>query len=273
MGVPEENYRKFRRFIEYLLSDENCLVSVRNDGSKGNIKEHFGERLAERVSVVPDGGFFLEVSDSSHPELPNDKDVIGINVAIDMVDRRFPDDGSNDISYEEFVVEFGNLLNELLGRLPNHDLIFFPHIHSDLRAIADVLEEVDTLSRRSRLTVAPLLHGFGSAEYVFNIYKSCDLMMGMRFHSNVPSIGLKTPSIGLSSYPQIANLYDELGIAERAVSINNEGFRHELEDLVFETIENQTVVTDKYGRITDSLELDVAQFHSDIDGLLSSRGL
>lgn len=273
MGVPKQNYQKFRRFLEYMLNDENCLVSVRNDGSKSNIAECFGTELAEEVSVVPDGGFFLEVSETSHPELSDEKSTIGINVATDMVETRFPNHGLNELSYEGFVQRFGNVLNNVLERNTDFDFVFFPHIYSDLRAIADVLAELDTLFRRTRVTVAPLLHGFGSAEYIFDMYEACECTMGMRFHSNVPPIGLTVPSIGLSSYPQIKNLYTELGLTERAVCVNERGFEEPLQNLIFDTLDQRPGIVEEYNSVNNSLEEDLAEFHSEIQKLVASRGL
>lgn len=259
-GVPGENREKFTRFLEHILDADDCLVSVRNDGAKQNIADYIDPELSERVEQVPDGGFFTTVNGGDHVEIPDDRNVIGINVVKDMLETRFPADGP--ISYSDFVASFATVLDRLLNEFDSFDIVFFPHIYSDLDAIADILSELNVLHRRTRVTTAPLLHGEGSEQYVFGSYQQCTLTLGMRFHSNVCPIGLNTPTIGLSSYPQIDNLYEELGISERVVDITRTGFERELYESITTTIDKQDAIRAEYSKINVELDTEIDAFHA-----------
>jgi polysaccharide pyruvyl transferase WcaK-like protein len=270
-GVPGENRKKFTRFLEYVLDADNCLVSVRNDGAKQNIADCIDPKLSERVEQVPDGGFFTTVNEENHVEIPDEKNVIGINVVKDMLDTRFPADGP--ISYSDFVNSFATVLSRLLDEFDSFDIVFFPHIYSDLDAVADVVSELNVLHRRTRVTTAPLLHGEGSEQYVFGSYQQCTLTLGMRFHSNVCPIGLDTPTIGLSSYPQIDNLYQELGIPERVVDITRTGFEQELYESITTTIDEQDAIRAEYSQINTELDTEIDAFHAKMRDFLTDHNV
>lgn len=267
--VPEELVDRFRRFLDYSLDSEQTLVSVRNDGSAGRIAETVGRSYADRITTVPDGAFFVEVDSTTHPEVPRQGTVIGVNVVADMRDRRFPG-GKDGLTYDEYIVEFSEFADALLETRPDCQLVFIPHIYSDLTAVSDVLSEMDLFHRRNRVTTAPYLHGMGSERYVFDIYDTVDLSMGLRFHSNVCSVGLRTPSIGLTSgHPKVNGLYDELGFPDRTVDVHRPGFSDRLLRNVDRTLSNREQIQRQYGETTESLRDELVGFHERVMELVN----
>lgn len=271
-GVPEENLLRFRGFLDYVLESPRFFVTVRNDGSHGTVERYLGNTYSSKIYRVPDGGFFTTVRDYYHPELPADsRHTLAINLAGDMLDVRF-NNGTNSqkISYERFLESFGGFLNTSFNAIPNLHVVFIPHIFRDLNIISDVLGKTDDIYRRKQITVAPYLHGCGAQEYIFDLYKKCDLVLGTRFHANVCPIGLNTPTIGLVNYPQIQLLYEELGLTNRAVHIDQDGFEHALFDQIIASLQNRNELQEIYMDSFNKLKRDIRSSHSLINHWLKT---
>ena len=264
-GVPGDNASKFQRFLNAILESENCFVSVRNDGSIQNIREHFGDKYAKEVFKVPDGGFFCEVDDSSHPELQNTGPHIAVNVAQDMPDMRFPQEGEEYHTYNSFTSEMARALDEFLSQHPEGNITFMPHIYSDIGAVGDTINQMENMHRRSQVSVAPYLNGEGSERYIFDVYRKVDAATGLRFHTNVCSIGQMTPTIGLVSYPKVGDLYQELGIENRTVDVRNKGFAEELVEKINNSVDQSDIISDQYQRINNDLEKQAESVLSQIN--------
>ena len=82
--------------------------------------------------------------------------------------------------------------------------------------------------RRENVAVAPYLVGEKGSDYIFNIYKQCDLVLGMRFHANVCSFASKTNVIGLVNYRQIEMLYNELDLENDMVDVRFKGVQRKV---------------------------------------------
>ncbi|QKG92037.1 polysaccharide pyruvyl transferase family protein [Halorubrum salinarum] len=272
-GVPGSNHEKFKSFLTHILESDHCLVSVRNDGSIRNITEEYNAALADQVHTVPDGGFFVNVEESNHPEIPRERGVVGVNVAKDMAEIRFPEK-HDTISYGEFIELFAETIDKFLVEYPGYDIVFFPHIYSDFDAISDVLEKMDVLHRRNRMTTSTYLHGEGSEKYFFDGYRQCDVTMGMRFHSNVCPIGLGTPSIGLTAeHPKVEHMYNEIGRPEQSIKITRQGFESRLYDKIVSTVENKEQVEKKYHETKCDLRSEIDSFHEVIQRHLYKNGV
>jgi polysaccharide pyruvyl transferase WcaK-like protein len=281
-SVPEERLNKFRTFLDYLLASEKILVSIRNDGSMDAVRKLLGDGYAKRLYKAPDGGFFTVVEDFHHPELPTNKRVIGINLAGDMLDFRFPNINYSKpnvlgqllkkrssfspreprkLNTELFLTKFCTLMSDYLRENDDLDLVLIPHIFKDLSLISGFLNKFHTPFSRRRVTVAPYLQGQGAQEYIFDLYRKCNLVMGMRFHTNVCGIGLNVPTIGFNTYPQIGNLYRELGLSERVVRVNEDGFEERLVALINESLSNSKSIRRKQAQIRIKLLDDMNAFH------------
>jgi len=271
-GVPGSNREKFQRFLDKVLVSDHCFVSVRNDGSISHIRKLFGEDRTEQIHMIPDGGFFTKVEDRSHPELSDDKINIAVNIAKDMTGLRFPHNTRDEHTYESFLGEMAACLDELLFSKPDYELVFMPHIYSDIDAISEVLKQMNDMNRRSRVKIAPYLNGAGAEKYIFDTYRKADLAMGMRFHTNVCSIGQNTPTIGLVSYPKVGDLYSiELELEDRAVDVKQKGFAERLTALVTDSISDQEAVKARYRNIVDTLEEQVKKGHGKISSFLEQN--
>jgi polysaccharide pyruvyl transferase WcaK-like protein len=252
-GVPEENINKFKNFLDFLCSNKRYFVSVRNDGALANINFLYGQRYIDTISEIPDGGFFTTIENTEHVEIERNKKNLVINVAGDMQDVRFSNT-SGDISYEIFTRSFAHTIEQLEENYCNEiNIIFVPHIFRDLKVIYDIINEMNDKFRRQRIKVAPYLVGDQGHDYIFSLYNQADLVLGMRFHSNVCGYALKKNVIGLVNYPQIKNLYSNISSSEY-VEVNKEGYQTKLLSMMLEHLSNHSKYVDKSQKISNQLQ-------------------
>lgn len=244
-GVKEENVNKFKRFIDCIYGKQIHTITVRNDGSTKHIKKYLGEEYTEIIKSVPDGGFFIELKNDQRQLSNVERKYIAVNIAKDMADLRFKRLDSG-IDYDTFISKAASLFETFLKNHPDYELVLIPHIYSDLEAIHDLMLKMDDLTRRTKVSVAPLLHGPGSELIIFDIYKNAEIAVGMRFHTNVCSIGLNTPTIGLVSYPNLYGLYEELNMTDRVVMVNLSGFERELQNKMEENLSERSALKRRY---------------------------
>jgi len=224
-GTTPETVDRFRTFLQKLTRSNQYLVSVRNDGAMQNLIEHVGEDTAKRVHRVPDAGFFVGRVNSeeqksgtgySHP-------TIAINIACDMPEIRFEAFGGKS-GAAHFVSQFAEFVSRVADQHREHDLVFIPHVHHDLQIISETISRLDDRLRRTRTRVAPYGTGIKAASQSLQVYCSSDLVLAMRFHANICGITQERQTLGLCNYPQIQNLYTELGQADRIVNVGSSGF-------------------------------------------------
>lgn len=220
-GVPDASLENFRSFLDTLIADSQYLVTVRNDGALGNLRKYLGEACGDAVHRIPDGGFFCPA-----PQ-PLEKDPvrrrIGINLASDMPEVRFAGFQEDD-SVEAFACEFAKAINDVAAQRPDVDFVLVPHIFRDIDVTSRVIGHLTDRLRRTRVSVAGYGSGDAAAMSTLAVYASCDLVLAMRFHANVCPIGLGIQTLGLACYPQITNLYLELGQTDRLVDVSQPGF-------------------------------------------------
>lgn len=254
-GASHDATSKFDKFLEYLTSSHKYLVTVRNDGSYKTINKLYGNKYDNKVHRVIDGGFFVKTKTPYLPGINNTK-FIGLNIVSDMKEIRFND----NITFEQFIKNMASVINKFLKEYNEYKIILFPHIYSDLEAIYKLVNEIEDIYRRTRIIVAPYLAGKGSEEYIFGLYKKCDVILGMRFHSNVCAIAQDIPTIALSSYKKINDLYLELNLEERVVNVNVEGFDKILYRELINTLQNIDNIIENYSRINKEIEEEFQNF-------------
>lgn len=239
-GVTDLSLSRFKSFINVLLSSEQYLVTVRNDGASQTLAKYVSAGVADKVAVLPDGGFFAEF-ERGDAYFESGNTVLGINLACDMESIRFGTSGRSD-GYAKFCKEMARSIEAILAE-NEVTAVIFPHIYSDFRIITDVIYRLSDRVRRTKVAVAPYAVGPSGAERIFGGYMQCDVIMGMRFHANVCPIGMGKPTIGLNSYPQIKFLYEELGYPDGCIDVSRAGFKEPLISRVREVTQSPTMLS------------------------------
>ncbi|MDY2801177.1 MAG: polysaccharide pyruvyl transferase family protein, partial [Fusobacterium mortiferum] len=238
-GYTQETKDKFKIFLDYLLENpDKYFVTFRNDGSKKNYENLYGD-IPKNLHVVPDGGFFLR--DLNQEKRKGKNKYLGINLACDMLDKRL-----KNISYEEFCKKLGEVFLKFIERNKEYKLLFFPHIYSDYKIILDILKVFPDLNIKYNIEIAPYFTGQDSEKEFFNFYEKCDLLTGMRFHTNVCGIALNIPTIGIKTYQKLEDLYLEIGLEERCLDVNQENFFEQYSKELQDTLLRKKEIKEEY---------------------------
>lgn len=211
-GTSSNNLIKFRKFILSLADRKNTLISFRNDGSIENYIDVYGH-LDDFIFKIPDGGFFIQID--KKPTIPN---LIGINLACDMLDKRL-----TKKTYIEYIEDLRYVYEKIIKE-KNCKLRFFPHIFSDIKIMHDLVSTFSDVNIKYNIEFMPYITGQGKEKQFFQFYSECDIVTGMRFHSNVCAFGMGIKTIPIVTYPKIADLYNDIGERNLLVDANSTGF-------------------------------------------------
>jgi polysaccharide pyruvyl transferase WcaK-like protein len=258
-GTTENTLSRFRAFMDVLTNSDQFLVTVRNDGAGAVLRKVLPAEVADKVAVIPDGGFFLAFDQPAMPDGPAPKIRVAMNLACDMPEIRFAQFGATG-GYEKFCDEFATLIESVARQRPDVHFVFFPHIHSDLRINSDLVARLGDRLRRTRVSTAPYVTGAEGARHIYGLYARCDLVLGMRFHANVCAFGTGVPSIGLYNYPQIKYLYEEIGEAERCFDVRQPGFSQALAATTLESLSDLDALRRRSARALDGVRRQRASF-------------
>ncbi len=258
-GTTARNLARFLEFLEQSAANPHVAVYFRNDGSRENLRSCYGDAVAERARVVPDPGFFVDVGDVAPGGGLGFERYLAVNVAKDMLEMRF--DSIN--GYRDFLGGMAEFLEKICTQ-KELALVLVPHIWSDVEAAGDLLGVMRDRFRRTRVALAPLLTGPESEKCVFGIYRDAEVVIGNRFHTNVCSIGLGVPTVGIASYRKLTDLYQELGLSDRCVSTSSDNLWESLWDLTVDTLEQRTAVVSRYRQIRGMLSSKAREVHAEI---------
>lgn len=249
---------RFRKFLDIICRNPHYLVSVRNDGSYELLNKLYNNEYRSGLLRVPDGGFFTKC-ENWYDICEVDKNFINIaiNLAGDMPEVRF-EGGEIYRDVENFIIEFSETCNKLLYDHPNYRLVFIPHIYSDLEIIYKVISKLNDVFIRTRIVCTGLYNGAATDGLkAFYVYKNCDLVLGMRYHSNVVPIGMNIPTIMLGTYEPHIKLYDDLGIPDRCLHVNlRRSFSTDLTGAIEDAIRNREKYVDENQLINEKLKND-----------------
>jgi len=283
--AAQRNIERFGRFLDRILHSDQFLVSTRNDGSHSTLERLYGEAMARSVEVIPDGGFFVVPGRHLHPEASGHRHLL-INLAGDMLDVRFPTDrrqrecdgqpiaqvppdyelytSTRNATLDTFLDRLAGVLKRRLAQDPDLSLVIVPHIYRDIAIGARLIDIIGFPFSRRRISMAPYLNGQEGSDYIFDLYRSADLVLGMRFHANVCPIGLGAPTLGLACYPQIDGLYDEIGQPDRRIAVNEDDFETRLETAIERSFAEGDAVRRRYAGLNFELANRIDRFHARI---------
>jgi len=230
-GSSDQSLSRFLRFITHLHDRKNYLVSVRNDGSLAQLIGAYGDSVRNLIAVVPDGGFFVPPPDHVEPIFPDQAFNIVLSVAMDMGEVRFGTQQAQN-GHRNLVDSLVRFVAAAATAIPCSHFTFMPHIYSDVRIVSEIVELLPDHIRRNRVSVGPCVSGAQAVDPVFVHYLRANCVIGMRFHASVCSVGFGTPSIGLSTYAKILDLYAELGLDDLVVDGRESDFSAPLLRLV-----------------------------------------
>lgn len=214
-AVPDGNVGKFQRFLDAALANPRVRIAVRNDGSVESLRRDIGAQYLAHIPEVVDHGFYYDAT--ARPDMLPEGDFVALNIADDQIGMNSSVRGA--IDRDRLFGELAEVCSHVIARL-GLPLVLVPHIHGDLRAIAQLLARLDDYLVRDRVAVAPCIQGDEAADRQFGIYKHSRLVLGTRLHANVCSLAMNRPTLGLVALDRVKYLYDHLGLQERCVLLD-----------------------------------------------------
>lgn len=221
-GYSAQSAQRFSAFMATVLERHDLFACVRNDGSARALREVLGDATAAHIPTMPDGGFFADPAACRLLESGSSR--IGINIAGDMLERRF----DRGLDTKGFLRELADACRALMDARPELRIDLMPHIWRDSALIAQLLPMIPDPYLRRRISVGRLEPGATGLADFLQSYRGFDLVLGMRFHANVCPIGMGVPARGLLNYPQVERLYEEIGMIDRLIDVRDTGFGNRL---------------------------------------------
>ena len=232
-GSSETNICKFRCLLDAIMARTDTLVSVRNDGSIAALESLVGGSYARSCVWTPDAGFNAKMG----PRKTNNTRRLLINLAGDMLDKRFP--STDSLSCEEFLVALASMSAELVVNGSFEEIVLVPHIFKDLEPISNFTNFLPDKVIRDNVVVAEL--GLGTDLTRFkDYYLNSHTVLGTRFHSSIAGIASGAYTLGLTNYRQISKLYSELELESQIIDVRQHGFENELLEKIGYGLAQQT---------------------------------
>lgn len=224
---------KFNIFLEKILSKKNWLVTVRNEGSKKLLQNTFNKNVFE----VADNGFFYK--DKTTTKVNKNISIIGFNLNTDLFHKSFNNNIDENI-FIELVADY------LLKLIDHYNLILFMHTPQDIQLIGKIINCVGLELFRSKITIAPYCQNENAHLELSKYYSKCDIVISMRFHSNVLCFQLGVPVIALIGHEKISHLYNSLNLNDYFVMVDNINMFNEIDEKI------KLVNSDKYKNDLDN---------------------
>lgn len=212
--VPEGNVEKYRSFLLQLLEKDNVKIVLRNDGSLQKVQSILGSTSMSKIVERLDHGFFYR--NDSRTSIPLSRPFIAINVATDQLAMK--SEWHKGIPRNEFYESIARIVENIVGDLAR-DVLFVPHVFSDLEAVTKICSRVDGIFVRTNIAIAPCYQGNNGANQVYSLYNAADGVIATRFHANVCNIALGNRVLGIELLDRVKYLYESLGMGERSVPI------------------------------------------------------
>lgn len=191
--------------------------SVRNDGSLARLRLVLGD-VTGNVVEIPDPGFFVAAPPVEPVEVAGDRYVL-VQLAADRFADRVAGRRSSvgpvrrlqehraRVAFAEQVAAWARSVSDHTGG----DIVFAPHIPSDLGIVADVIQRCGRDHRRRPFRVLGTPHP-RHAERYFGAYAAADVVVGMRGHAVICGVGLDRPVVAVSTHPKVAGFMEACGL-------------------------------------------------------------
>jgi polysaccharide pyruvyl transferase WcaK-like protein len=255
--TTEEICDKFRSFLSNINSRKNWIITVRNDKSFERLYYRYGEYLTNQILKVPDNGFFCDFGNKSKPESTDM--TIGMCITNDL----FSDDFNKGVQPDIFNQYMADIINGLC-RI-GYRIVLLPHTPADIGTISELYKNIYDDYKRSRIIVGSLDPNSDNAvESLGNSYKACDCIIGMRFHSLITGLDCRVPTIALAGHEQIRALFEELGLSDYIIQVDNLHFADKLFALIDRCIKERNNITRQYDEIFEKLKLQKSSYINSI---------
>lgn len=243
-----DNCKAFGQFITTILNN-GWFLSFRNDGSTARFRKRFGNLGNNYLLTVPDNGFFaIDKNQLSAIGIKRKEKVIGFCITNDL----FCGEYNGNLSINEFNHQITDIIALLSER---YQIVLFPHTPDDVATIGSLFRELPSRSKRYNIVIAP--YNSNGSDSIFELaryYNSCDLIVGMRFHSLIMGLQLGCPTIALAGHQQIEDFYCEIGLTDYYIRLDSRDFSCYLLNSITEILNNAISITNQIENLNHKMK-------------------
>jgi hypothetical protein len=194
-----------------------ALFSIRNEGTRAELTRRGLEGAA--MPVLPDSGMFVDPSPIALPGSDGGGVTIGVNWAGDRVEQRWP--GAPEETAAAVARSLAEALRDVLAARGGGRVLWVPHLMEIDRHARTVFEDVlgaslIDLEREMAHIYPPSLY---QVPFLADIYRQCDLVIGMRGHANIIPFGVGTRVIGIGSHNKNRFFLEEIGEPQALIDV------------------------------------------------------
>ena len=244
---------KLKLFLNFIRNSDNCLLAVRDDGTKKCLSNLINDEL-DFIHKISDTGMFVKPSSTPINQYIK-KEKTNIIISFNDEDRLSRFKGN---SRQKILNNFAILINQLCKKY-DANIILVPHYFDDYKAIGELTELIEP-SIGHRYVTASGLAGLNDGKYFYSLYKEATLAISMRVHSISPSIGLNLPVIAVSSQDRITKFMTKLGLESLLV----DAFTEDLVDIILikvdKILQNREDYVKLLKKVSDKEKFDAENF-------------
>lgn len=206
------------------LIEKSSIFSVRNKGTRDIVVDNGAP--SEKINIVPDAGMFINADKFAHQGLDHSNLKIGFNWATDRPEQRFGSEKRALKAMKRTLKACSEIAQE------NHAIVYvIEHLMPNdlcsdskktLRKMAyDILEDRVVFTRDGLFDglYPPFEY---TAGFFAHIYKTMDLVIGMRGHAGIIPFGQNTPVIGIGAHNKVKWFFEDIGIPECFISLEGD---------------------------------------------------
>ena len=146
---------KFEKFINAIMSKDNWIITVRNDGSFERLTNRYGEELTKKIVPVMDNAFYLLDENVDY----NTDRIIGLCATNDLFSKLYNKDLNEEM--------FNDLISEFIVDMTaiGWKFIFFAHTPQDIDTIVKLMKKMPSKVNREYIRVAPYFPDVEGIDY------------------------------------------------------------------------------------------------------------
>jgi polysaccharide pyruvyl transferase WcaK-like protein len=201
------NLTALKTILQYLDSRDNCLLAVRNDGTKDWLERVLTKRFD--FFEFPDPGLF------SLDKLSKNNKESGMIISVNNED--------SDFRYNNKQIK-----NQLILSLKNACMSFWesydepiglaPHSFEDYQMLLELIKTLPKRKLHQNIYVLPLLLGKKSEDF-YRFYTSPRLVIASRVHSLSPSLGFGNVTVAINTQDRIARYLQDIEFTDVGINL------------------------------------------------------
>lgn len=207
----------FERFLTKVCNRKNWFVAIRNDGSAARLRNRYPNVVMSQIFFTLDNAFYNRIDDIERKK----QRIIGLCITNEAFSKEFNGKAMTCERFNGLMINIIETLSDMGWRI-----MFFAHTPQDVDVLSHIMGKLSEWVRRNRLLVSPCDFIGDEGEVTslyYEWYSKCGAIISMRFHGCVMGFLTGVPTMALAGHEQLLGLYDELGMRDLALKVE-EGF-------------------------------------------------